>query len=308
MNPRIKGVIVPLLTPFDDHGGVDFAALRRLVNFLIERGIKGLFPVGTTGEGPLLTKQERRQLAEAVVEAADGRVPVIVHTGSITTKETIDLTKHAQEIGAQAAAIIPPYFFHYQDQALYHHFVAVASAVSSFPIYLYNNPGVGGSSLSLELVTRLVEERANIVGMKDSSGSLEMLTLLSYKYEGFNTANGGDGQILMGAASGIDACVSGNANVVPELVVALQQAAAEGKLEQARKLQRQMDQVRQLLEDGRDLAVFKGVLARPGLPVGTVRRPLLQASEAVISERWQALSALNLELNPIAFNHATDES
>jgi 4-hydroxy-tetrahydrodipicolinate synthase len=300
MNLRIKGVIVPLLTPYDDQGSLDIAAVGRLVNFLIDRGVAGLFPAGTTGEGPLLTSPERRQLADAVVKTADGRIPVIVHTGAITTRETLDLTKHARACGAQAAALIAPYFFHHSDKALFNHFRTVANEVSDFPIYLYNNPGVGNTILSLELVTGLVEECPNIVGMKDSSGSLEMLVQLAYRYEEkFNTANGGDGQILTGAALGIDACVSGNANVVPELVVALHQASVAENITLARKLQQKVDIVRQLLEDGRDLSLFKGALARRGLPLGPVRAPLLQASEAVIEQRWQALNEMDPELQPV---------
>ena len=122
MSFKVKGVIVPLLTPFDEQGKVHTTATRQLIEFLIERGIHGLFPGGTTGEGPLLTIQERRQLAETVVEAVDGRVPVIVHTGAITTAETLQLTQHAQAIGAQAAAMIPPYYYHHSDEALFRHF------------------------------------------------------------------------------------------------------------------------------------------------------------------------------------------
>jgi len=300
VNLKIKGVIVPMVTPFDNQGNVDCAATTKLVNYLIECGVKGLYPAGTTGEGPLLTFSERYLLAETVVEAVDGRIPVIVHTGTPTTAETVELTQHAQKIGAQAAAIIPPYFFGHSNEALFKHYETVAIQVPDFPIYLYNNPGVGNNNqISFDLVSRLVESCPNIVGIKDSSGSLEMLTRLTYKFKGrFNTANGGDGQILMGAASGIDACVSGNANVVPELVVALQQAATAGDLPLARKLQQQMDQVRDLLGDGRDLSLFKGMLTRRGLAVGAVRAPLLQAPEAIIEQRWQALNALGLELIP----------
>jgi 4-hydroxy-tetrahydrodipicolinate synthase len=167
-------------------------------------------------------------------------------------------------------------------------------------MYLYNNPAVGNNHrLSLELVTRLVEACPNIVGMKDSSGSLDNSTQLAYKFKDkFNTAIGGDGYILAGMAVGIDAYVSGNAHVVPELAVALYQAASEENLTLARQLQQQMDSAIRVLEDGRDLSIFKGMLARRGLPVGTVRPPLLQAPEAVIEQRWQALNTLGLELVP----------
>ena len=154
MRLKITGVIVPPITPFDGRGQIDTAAIRRLVDFLITRGIHGLFPGGTTGEGPLLTISERRQLAEAFVEAADGRVPVIVHTGTITTESTLELTQHAQTIGAQAAAIIPPYFYRHKDDVLLRHFERVATQVPEFPVYLYNNPATAGNNISLELVTR----------------------------------------------------------------------------------------------------------------------------------------------------------
>ncbi|GAB4534884.1 MAG: 4-hydroxy-tetrahydrodipicolinate synthase [Anaerolineae bacterium] len=299
MDLKVKGVIVPPLTPFDERGEIDTSAIKRLVDFLIERGIHGLFPGGTTGEGPLLDMSERRRLTEAFVQAADGRVPVIAHTGAITTRATLELTRHAQLSGAQAAAIIPPYFYHHSDEALLQHFELIAAHTPDFPIYLYNNPSVAGNNLSLELVTRLVERCPNIVGIKDSSGSLETLFAISALRNGrFNTASGNDGQILMGMAMGLDACVSGNANVVPELVVALYHATVAGNLELARELQRKVDAVRQLLGDGADLSLFKGILAQRGLAIGTVRAPLLQAPEAVITQRWHALNALGLSLIP----------
>ena len=156
MSLRIKGVIVPLLTPFDERGALDTAAVARLVDFLIARGVHGLFPGGTTGEGPLLSTDERRALAEAVVRAADGRVPVIIHTGAITTHEAVTLTRHAQECGADAAALITPFYFHYSDDALFRHFATVCEAAPDFPIYLYNNPGVTGHVIDADLVARLV--------------------------------------------------------------------------------------------------------------------------------------------------------
>lgn len=299
MNLKVKGVIVPLLTPFDEQGGINTGAIKQLVEFLIERGIHGVFPGGTTGEGPLLTTQERRQLAEAVVEAVDGRIPVIVHTGAITTREAIELTQHARDIGAQAAAIIPPYFYHHSDEGLLRHFESVAQQVPDFPIYLYNNPAVSGNHTSAELVARLVECCPNVVGMKDSSGGLATLAACSALRDGnFNTANGDDGLILAALAMGIDACVSGNANVVPELVVALYHAVIEGNLALAREQQRKIDAVRQILGDGGDLSLFKGILAQRGPGAGAVRAPLLQAPEAVIKQRWQALNALGLDLTP----------
>jgi 4-hydroxy-tetrahydrodipicolinate synthase len=300
VNLNIKGVIVPLLTPFDECGALDANATRRLVDYLIARGVKGLFPVGTTGEMPMLTVGERCHLAELVVEAADGRVPVIIHTGSVTTRQTVELTQHAKTIGADGAAMIPPYYYHYDDEALFQHFAHVATQTPDFPIYLYDNPAVTGNTITLNTIQRLVDRCPNIVGLKDSSGSLATLTASHQLRNGdFNTASGPDGLILAGAAMGIDACVSGNANVVPELVVALHAAAVDGDLPRARELQAKLDAVRTILRDGADLSLFKGILVQRGLAVGSVRLPLLQASDATIAACWQALTALNLDLSPI---------
>lgn len=300
MSLRIRGVIVPLLTPFDRHGAIDHAAIGRLVEFLIERGVHGLFPGGTTGEGPLLSPEERRALAETVVRAADGRIPVIIHTGAITTREAVELTRHAQSCGASAAALITPYYFHFPDEALFRHFAQVCEAVPDFPIYLYNNPGVTGNTIDAGLVVRLAETYPHVTGMKDSSGHLENLLRCMTLHDGaFNTASGNDGDILAALALGIDACVSGNANYAPELITALYHAAVSGDLVRARTLQRQVNALREILEDGRDLSLFKAMLDVRGLPVGTVRAPLLPAPETVVRRKWaqvQALEVLDLRL------------
>jgi dihydrodipicolinate synthase/N-acetylneuraminate lyase len=297
---KIQGVIVPFLTPFDGRGEVDLPAVRPTVDFLIERGVAGLFPGGTTGEGPLLAAQERRQLAEAVVEAAGGRVPVIVHVGAISTPETAELARHAQATGADAVAIVAPYYYSYGDEALFRHFEQVAAQVPNLPIYLYHNPFVGRSRLTVALFTRLVAEVSNMTGVKDSSSNLELVRAgIPLRGGQLNIASGDDGLILAAMAIGADACVSGNSNVVPELVVALARAAAGGDVPRAREIQARLDAVRAILADGSDLSLFKGVLELRGVPAGMVRGPMLQAPEARIRECWQALSALDLDLVPV---------
>lgn len=295
MNFKVKGVIVPIVTPFDEAGELNIAAVKPLVDYLIDRGVHGLFPAGTTGEGALLTLPERRQLAEAVVDAAAGRVPVIIHAGATTTRATQELVHHAQAIGAQAAAIIPPFFYRHRDDALLAHYLTVANSAPDFPLYLYNFPAVSNNTLTFDLVMAMVERAPNIIGMKDSSGSLELMAQLQAATQGaFNTATGGDGQILMAQAMGFDACVSGHANVVPELVVALYTVAHAGRLAEARQLQQQLNQARPLLGDGGDLSLFKAMVTQRGIPVGEVRPPLPPAPAALVAARWTALVALDL--------------
>lgn len=292
---RISGVIVPMLTPFDEAGTVDEAGIERLTEFLVASGVAGLFPLGTTGEGPLLTTEERREAAQMVIQYTRGRLPVIIHTGAITTAETIALTRHARDTGAQAAAIVPPYFYKLSDEALYQHYAAVVRSVPDFPIYLYNNPGVTPNVLTTEMVFRLADAFPNITGLKDSSGSLATLFASRALHDGaFNTASGPDGLILAGQAIGLDACVSGNANFVPELVVAIVNAVRQSDLVTARTLQSQLDEVRRVLGDGADLSLFKAMCARRGIPIGTVRQPLYPASAEKVEACWQALSSLGV--------------
>lgn len=291
----IHGVIVPMLTPLTADDRVDRAATGVLIDFLLARGVAGLFPLGTTGEGPLLTNAERMQFTGWVVEQAAGRVPVIIHTGTITTSETIALTRHALKAGADAVAIVPPYFYKLDDAALYAHFAAVAEAVPDIPIYLYNNPGVTPNVLTTELVIQLATDFENIIGLKDSSGSLATLfAARDLKGGQFNTASGPDGLIMAGQAIGLDACVAGNANFVPELVVGIYDAVRRGDLDAARTLQAQLDEVRRLAGDGRSLSMFKGLCARRGVLIGDVRAPLRRESAESVDVCWQALQALSV--------------
>ena len=136
--PIKRGVICPTVTPLKPNGDINPDMIRPLVDFLIDRGVAGIYPLGSTGEGPLFTTEERKAVAAATVEAVSGRLPVIVHTGAMTTGETIDLTRHAQSIGADAASVITPWYFLHGEEALEAHYRAVLEAVAGFPVWLYN--------------------------------------------------------------------------------------------------------------------------------------------------------------------------
>jgi dihydrodipicolinate synthase/N-acetylneuraminate lyase len=294
---KIRGVIVPMLTPFTADDQVDHDAARLLVDHLITHGVHGLFPLGTTGEGPLLTVAERKAFAQTVIDAANNRVPVIIHTGSITAAETIELTRYAQQIGAYGAAIIPPYFFKISDAGVVSYYQNVAWQMSDFPIYLYDNPGVTHNHLTKEMIFEIVETTENVVGLKDSSGSLEKLFAARTLRDGtFNTAIGPDGMIGAAVAMGIDASVSGNGNVAPELVVALYNAASSGDMERAQMLQSKLNVVRAILQDGRDMSMFKGVLAQRGIQVGQVRPPLPVAKSELFQQGWEKIEKILSDL------------
>ena len=271
----IKGVICPMVTPFDEENRIDFGSARRVVDFLVSKGIAALMVAGTTGEGVLLSLAERKALCEVVVEQVRGRAAVIAHTGCIGTADTIDLTGHAASAGATAASVIVPYFFSFEDDSLYQHYVSIAEAVPDFPVLIYAFPGNAKNDVSPRLLGRLLGAAPNIVGMKVSNPDL--LRLQEYREvggEGFAVFCGVDGLMLPALALGARGQVSGNANVFPEIFCRLYDAFVAGNIEGARKQQRLISRVRWLLRDGLHPAYFKAGLRLRGVPAGYVRPPM----------------------------------
>src|SRR4030095_9737142 len=158
---RLKGSITALITPFKS-GEVDEQAFKRLVEWQIAEGTDGLVPVGTTGESPTLSHKEHMRVVELCVETARGRVPVIAGAGSNSTREAIELTRHAKQVGADAALSVAPYYNKPTQEGLYRHFAAIAEAVD-LPIVLYNIPGRSIVEISVETMVKLAEI-PNIVG------------------------------------------------------------------------------------------------------------------------------------------------
>ncbi len=296
----LRGVITALVTPFDQRDRLDEEALERLVEFQIQSGVHGLNPCGTTGEHPLLSMDERRRIAEVTVKAARGRVPVYVQTGTPSTEMTLALTRHAQEIGANAATIVTPYYYRYSDTDLVEHYARVAADVPGFPILLYNIPQHTGNNLTPAVVAAIAERCPNVVGIKDSSGNLQpVLDMVPLRDHRFAIAEGSDGLILAALTGGVQASVSGNANVLPELFVALFQAFWRGDLPAAQQAQARIQHVRRILRDG-DLALFKALLARRGLPVGSVRPPLAKATDRDVQACIKELESHGVALTPVA--------
>ena len=296
----IHGIITPTVTPLKADGAINPDMIAPLVDFLIDRGIAGIYPLGSTGEGPLFTSAERKAIAAATVKAVDGRAPVIVHTGAITTAETIALTRHARDIGADAASVLTPWYYRLDEDALERHYRAVYEAFPDYPIYLYNLPAFTGNSLSLGLATRLARAYENCAGLKDSSGDLQTMFATNHlRDNGFNTCIGPDKLILAGLAMGLDAAVSGHSNILPELLVDLYDAAVAADLDQAQEKQRRLNAAGDVIANAGGLPLFKALLAERGLDVGGVRAPLNDPPAKVIRACVAQLRALQVDLNPV---------
>ena len=294
--PLWEGVISAIITPMKDGGEkVDAEAMRSYLDFIVEKGVDGVFVGGTTGEGPLLSLEERKQIAEVAVEKLKGKVKVIVHTGGITTEESIRLTKHSCEIGADAAGIVLPYFYGLDDEAILNHFVRIADAVPEFPLFIYNIPQCTCNNLSPELFERLLERVQTIVGVKTSNPDIfQIQEYVRVAKDRCSVFVGCDGLIFMGLCAGAKGIVSGNASCFPEPFVKIYRAFKGKDLEKARECQLVIDKVRETLGDGRYISSFKKALQLRGVKVGSVRAPHRELSQEEVVRLKESLKALEL--------------
>jgi dihydrodipicolinate synthase/N-acetylneuraminate lyase len=291
-----KGVIPAMVTPLKDEGkSLEIDALKEYCAFLADRKVDGVFCGGTTGEGPLLSMDERRKLAEVTVSQLEGKVSVIVQTGCIRTDQTLELTRHARDIGAKAVGVVLPYYYTYGDDMLYAYFSEIAESVPDFPLFLYNIPGCTTNDVSLELFKRLLGGIKSIVGIKNSTDDIFQTSAFIHT-AGKRCAifNGNDGLLLPALSIGAAGLVSGNASAFPEPFVELFHAFEEGDLVKARDLQRFIDKIRMILASGRDNASFKRALQFRGIPVGGVRKPDRDLTDEESARLRDSLKGLDL--------------
>jgi 4-hydroxy-tetrahydrodipicolinate synthase len=283
------GVLVALVTPFAGDGSVDDAGIVHHVNRMVDAGIHGLVPLGTTGEFTTLTHDERRHVCEAVIDAAQGRVPVLPHTGAQSTEETIALSRHAQDAGAAGVMIVPPYYDPLGVSELHAHLAAVGDAVD-IPIVYYNVPGATGLRLSPAELADLGTIR-NVEYIKDTSGDFSSVTAMLVNYsDRITTFNGWDTLTFGAPATGAKGSVWGMANLLPEQAVQLYEAlAVKGDLGEGRRLWQGLWPVNNLLESHNYVAAIKAGLDAIGEPAGAPRAPIQGVDAAVQEELGRLL-------------------
>jgi len=268
-----KGIIPAMVTPFDEQGKINEAALRKLIDYLIEGGVHGLFPVGSQGEFYALEKEEKKKIIEIVVDEANKKVPIYAGTGAITTKETIILTKMAEDIGVDAVSVITPFFISPTQDELYEHYFSIAKS-THLPVLLYNNPGRTGVNLSVDLVVRL-SKIDNIVGIKDSSGDMTLISeYIRRTDDDFSVLAGRDTLIYGTLLYGGKGAIAATANVVPKLVVEVYEAYIKGDIQQAKEAQANLVPLRLAFSLGSFPAVIKDALKLMGIDVGSARGPV----------------------------------
>ena len=235
MRPTFQGSIVAMVTPFRN-GAVDEAKVRELVEWHVASGTDGIVPCGTTGESPTLTHDEHKRVVEIVVDAARGRIPIIAGTGSNSTAEAIDLTRHAKAAGARAALVVNPYYNRPTQEGLYRHFRAVAEAVD-IPILVYNIQSRTAVNVETDTLQRLAKDCPTIVGVKEASGSLDQMTQVILACgPDFSVVSGDDNLTLPLMSVGGRGVISVIANIVPRETAEMTHAALAGDWKLAREL------------------------------------------------------------------------
>jgi len=278
-----EGVIAAMVTLFNEDYSVDEEGIKEQVDFLIEGGVDGILVLGSLGEFMNLpSREEREKVAEISVKHAEKRVPIYIGTMHTSTDEAIHLTKHAQNIGADAAAIVVPYFFPLSDDAVYNHYRAVAEEVG-IPIILYNFPSCTGINISPQVVGRLAREYDNIIGIKETIDSvmhmrkcLEITQALDFK-----VITGSEDHALSILTMGGHGFVSGTANFAPEYTVRIYKSFKEGNLSEAVKTYWDLMKIRQLWNiNAPGPVLIKFVMAEMGRNIKPVtRRPLIPLNE-----------------------------
>lgn len=218
-----QGSMTALITPFTESEAIDERAFKDFVAWQVDQGTEGVIPVGTTGESPTLTHEEHKRVVEMCVEAVDGRIPVIAGTGSNSTHEAIDFTRHAKAAGADAALVVTPYYNKPTQEGLYQHYKAIHDAVD-LPIIIYNIPGRSVIDMTVETMARLAE-MPNIVGVKDATNKLDrpLATRVAIGPE-FCQLSGEDATIGAFLGQGGHGCISVTSNVAPALCAQLHKA------------------------------------------------------------------------------------
>jgi len=277
---KLKGSVPPMVTPFKSDGELDVAGLERLVDFLKDR-VHGLYICGSYGSGPMMNLEERKKVAEVCMKVAGGRIAIIAHTGTTNTRDTVELTRHAEKIGCDGAAAVGPYYFHHTKDGVLAFYEAMLGAVSQdYPIYLYHNPKFSGYEISLDVIRRLKEQ--GLHGIKDAT--FDILKFAVYMRElsddGFDVVLGTESMWLAARALGAEAYIPGLANAFPEICSKMWQEGMKNDFEACRQTQFEVNRLRDVMYMARStqLAVY-AMLEIRGILVAYPRSPFVAATE-----------------------------
>ena len=294
---QFSGIIPPVSTIFSADGQFDKHGTAALIDDMISAGVDGLFFLGSGGEFSQLNAEERKAIAQFAIDHVNRRVPVLIGTGGTNARETIELSQHAQQAGADGIVVINPYYWKVSEHNLIHYFQQVADSVT-LPVILYNFPALTGQDLSPTLVKTLADSRHNIVGIKDTIDSVahlrSMILAVKSAHPHFTVLCGYDDHLFNTLLLGGDGAISASGNFAPQVSVKLHQAFRDGDLAQAAHFHQTLLQIPQMYQlDTPFVNVIKEAIVLCGRPVSThvlpPARPLDDARKMQLKSLLQQL-------------------
>lgn len=291
---EIFGIYVPLITPFKE-GRVEEAGLRKLVDYLIAEGVAGLIPCGTTGESATLSHEEHRRVVEIVVEQTAQRVPVIAGAGSNNTIEAVELTRHAEKVGADGTLQVVPYYVRPSQAGIIEHFKAIANA-TPLPMILYNIPKRTGVLMEVSTVLELAKA-PNIIGIKQSGVDLGDSMEVIRQAPGFAVLAGDDNLVFPITAVGGRGAIAASAHIATREWVKMVELLGQGKLSEAKEIHYRLLPLSKVLFIEANPAPLKAALEMLGLPAGEPRLPILPATEQCREQIRAVLGEMGLQVS-----------
>ncbi|MGN7359743.1 dihydrodipicolinate synthase family protein [Paenibacillus sp. SAF-054] len=276
---KFKGIIVAFYACYDEEGHVDPVRVRKLARHYADKGVKGLYVGGSSGEGMLQTAVERKVVLEAVMEEVGSELTIIVHVGSASTRESVELAKHAESVGADAISAVPAIYYRLSPASVERHWQEMIDS-TSLPFIIYHIPQTTGFHLSAELLAKMAAQD-KVIGVKISSESTyELQQFKAIGGADFLVLNGPDEQYLAGRSIGADGGIGGTYGVMPELFLKVESCYREGRMEEAKLWQFRINEIiKSLLSFPSLYGACKAVLKLQGVECGEPRMPLLPVGE-----------------------------
>lgn len=275
-----RGIFPALYACYDENGKVSADRTKALTKYLMDKGVQGLYVGGSSGECIYLSKEDRKKTLEAVMEAAGGKLVIIAHVACNNTEDSRELAAHAESLGVDAIASIPPIYFHLPEHAIAKYWNDISDAAPNTDFIIYNIPQLAGTSLTLSLL-REMKKNPRVIGVKNSSMPVQDIQL--FRDEGVIVFNGPDEQLISGLAMGAVGGIGGTYGAMPELYLKIFALFSERKMEEAREVQNTACRIiyKMCSAHGNMYAVIKEIIRLQGGPdVGGVKAPLADLAEA----------------------------
>ena len=274
---KYKGIIPEFYACYDEEGNVSPERVRRLTEYFLEKNVKGVYVNGSSGECIYQSVEERKIILENVMKAAEGKLTVIAHVACNNTADSMELARHAQSLGVDAIAAIPPIYFKLPEYAIAQYWNDISSAAPDTDFVIYNIPQLAGVALTPALFAEM-RKNPRVIGVKNSSMPVYDIQIMKQRGgEDYVIFNGPDEQFISGRVIGAEGGIGGTYGAMPELFLKMDEYIREGKIEEARRIQNVVNEIIELLcsAHGNMYAVIKAVIKiNSGMEIGSVRKPL----------------------------------